>query len=111
MKYYKDASGQLYAYEADGSQDHIIPDGLTRITNEEFEAATAPTQKDLEDIARAERDRLLALHVDPVVSNPLRWADTPPEKQQQIINYRAALLDVPQQPGFPDNIQWPIAPV
>lgn len=36
MKHYKDPStNELYAYEADGSQDEFIKKGLVSITNEE----------------------------------------------------------------------------
>lgn len=38
MKYYKDPStNELYAYEADGSQDKFIKDGLVRIGNDEVQ--------------------------------------------------------------------------
>lgn len=26
------------------------------------------------------------------------------------VPYRQALRDVPEQPGFPDNVQWPVPP-
>ncbi len=42
MKHYKDAQNNVYAYEADGSQDEYILDGLTPITDEEAAALTAP---------------------------------------------------------------------
>jgi hypothetical protein len=32
------------------------------------------------------------------------------EQQQQLQTYRQALLDVPQQAGFPDTIEWPEKP-
>jgi hypothetical protein len=32
------------------------------------------------------------------------------EKRAQWANYRHLLRDVPEQPGFPDNIVWPIPP-
>jgi len=38
MKTYKDLSGNLWAYEEDGSQDDIIPFNYVLITNEEAEA-------------------------------------------------------------------------
>ena len=38
MKHYKDSSNQLYAYESDGSQDHLIPDNYVAITDEEADA-------------------------------------------------------------------------
>ena len=35
MKHFKDSQGNLYAYEADGSQDHIIPKEYTAVTDSE----------------------------------------------------------------------------
>ena len=56
---------------------------------------------------RAERDRLLSTKVDPLVSNTLRWADLSSDKQTEWTAYRQALLDVPEQPGFPSTVVWP----
>jgi len=73
-----------------------------------------PTQAELDAIAaqdvRAKRDRILATVVDPLVSNPLRWADMTPATQQAWADYRRALLDVPQQVGFPNAVDWPTQP-
>ena len=35
MKHFKDSQGNLYAYEADGSQDHTIPKEYTAVTDAE----------------------------------------------------------------------------
>lgn len=111
MKYYRDpATGELYAYEADGSQDEYIKPDLVQISGEEFAALTAPTLADIEAIARAKRDQLLAEKVDPIVCNPFRWDCLEPEMQQAMIAYRQALLDVPLQPGFPQEVCWPTCP-
>lgn len=73
-----------------------------------------PTQAELDAILavdiRAQRDRILVTAVDPLVSNPLRWADLTAEKQQAWADYRLALLDIPQQAGFPANVIWPVKP-
>jgi hypothetical protein len=37
MKLYKTPTGDVYAYEEDGSQDYLIPDNFVAITNEEAE--------------------------------------------------------------------------
>ncbi len=37
-------------------------------------------------------------------------ADVPQATKDKWAAYRQALRDVPQQAGFPDNIQWPIKP-
>jgi len=73
-----------------------------------------PTQAELDaeqaGVVRLTRDTLLANVVDPIVSNPLRWADLTAEKQAEWAAYRRALLDVPQQSGFPNDVVWPISP-
>jgi hypothetical protein len=38
MKIYKDTNKNLWAYEEDGSQDHLIPAEFILITDEEAEA-------------------------------------------------------------------------
>ena len=75
---------------------------------------TPPTQEEIDAEAaasvRAERDYKLQTQVDPLVSNPLRWAGLSAEKQGEWTAYRQALLDVPQQAGFPHNVVWPVKP-
>jgi hypothetical protein len=56
---------------------------------------------------RSQRDNLLAGEVDPIASNALRWAALTADEQQSLADYRQALLDVPQQAGFPNDIIWP----
>jgi hypothetical protein len=60
-------------------------------------------------MVRAQREQLLN-QLDSVISNPLRWAAMTTEQQAAWATYRQALLDVPQQAGFPDNITWPTSP-
>ena len=69
-----------------------------------------PTPEQLEAAARAKRDSLLH-ELDAIVSNPLRWAEFTEAEQQALADYRQALLDVPQQEGFPENIEWPENPL
>jgi len=61
-------------------------------------------------VVRVQRDSKLTNEVDPVVSNPLRWADLSAQEQADVSAYRLALLDVPQQQGFPHTISWPTPP-
>ena len=58
--------------------------------------------------ARFRRDKYLARDVDSL--NGPRWELLTEEKKQEYRDYRLALLDVPQQEGFPDNIIWPTKP-
>ncbi|WP_321300973.1 tail fiber assembly protein [uncultured Sphaerochaeta sp.] len=57
---------------------------------------------------RARRDSLLLAVVDAM--NPMRWELLSDVEKQAWRDYRQALLDVPQQPGFPKEIDWPVAP-
>ncbi len=62
-----------------------------------------------EKVEREMRDAKLS-RMDWTLCNPLRWASFSPEKQAEWAAYRQALLDVPQQPGFPLSIEWPVSP-
>lgn len=68
------------------------------------------TEEEKSQDIRITRNMLLETDVDPVVTNPLRWNDLTAEKQQEWIDYRQALLDVPQQATFPNEVTWPIKP-
>jgi hypothetical protein len=68
-----------------------------------------PTDQEKRDDARVQRDNRLE-DLDDVVSNPLRWDAMTSDRKQACSEYRQALLDVPQQDGFPDNVNWPQAP-
>lgn len=84
----------------------VITDAVTgEVTTREY-TPLPPTA----DQVRAERDSLLVTVVDPIAGNALRWADLSAEQQQAWADYRRALLDVPQQGGFPQNVIWPVAP-
>lgn len=93
------------------SADHLdFPDLFEKLKV----GATAFTPKtDAEKTAelaiekRIERDARLSRDVDPLASNPLRWDDLSVEVQNKIKAYRTALLNVPQQSGFPSSISWP----
>lgn len=61
-----------------------------------------PTTEEKAEKVRAKRNLYLEVYVDPIVSNPLRWADLSEQEQQDIANYRLYLLNIPEQPEFPD---------
>lgn len=60
--------------------------------------------------ARIQRDSLLLGFDRDLYRNQFFWATLSAEQQAERTNYRQALLDVPQQSGFPDAIQWPDYP-
>lgn len=56
----------------------------------------------------AKRDQLLRDGPDRI--SPMWWASMTAAQQQEWTDYRQALLDVPQQPGFPTDVVYPVAP-
>lgn len=62
------------------------------------------------DQLRYDRDIKLKNDVDPIVGNPLRWADLTAAKQQEYADYRLALLTLPQNTNDPRNPTWPTPP-
>lgn len=77
-------------------------------------AYVPPTQAELDALAaknvRSDRDFRLHYEVDPLVNNPLLWAELTLDKQEEWKQYRLDLKDIPQQSGFPNNVTWPTKP-
>lgn len=69
-------------------------------------AVPAPTTEELAAQARSQRDALIAA-TDYLVASDYPLTD---EKRQELTVYRQALRDVPEQPGFPTEIVWPVKP-
>jgi hypothetical protein len=44
MKHYKDSSNNIYAYELDGSQDHLISSNFVAVTDAEVDALRTQNQ-------------------------------------------------------------------
>jgi hypothetical protein len=99
-------------YTVDPSDTDMTVDNaaILALVGSDFQAYVAPTQDELDAAlaaqVRSSRDLLLSV-VDVVVSNPLRWASLTSDKQNEWTVYRQALLDVPQQSGFPSTVVWP----
>lgn len=89
-----------------------ISSGLKESDINAIEALVEPvpvvplTNEQLESQARIERNNLLAQ------SDWTQLPDTPLSEAQKTAwsNYRQALRDLPEQPGFPITIAWPDAP-
>ena len=79
----------------------------------DVEAYVPPTQAELDAMLseqlREKRGELL-IEVDAIAGNALRWATLSAEQQNAWAVYRQALLDVPQQAGFPNDVVWPVKP-
>lgn len=60
--------------------------------------------------ARRTREDIFMFEVDPIICNPIRWAELSTEKQNEWKQFRLDLLDISKQSGFPENITWPTKP-
>ncbi len=63
MKTYKDTNNEIWSYEEDGSQNHLIPDDFILITDDEANAILAKKQAALEianPIVEPTKNELLA---------------------------------------------------
>jgi len=91
----------------------INNDDVMALIGTDFAAYVAPTQAELDaELAaevRADRDGRLT-EVDAIAGNALRWAALDAETQALWATYRQALLNVPQQSGFPNTVTWPTEP-
>lgn len=100
----------LTDYDTDTTIDN---NAVMALIGTDFTAYVAPTQAELDAAlapeVRADRNARLA-EVDAIAGNTLRWADLTAAKQAEWAAYRQALLDVPQQSGFPHDVTWPTKP-
>ena len=103
-----------YTVDPSDTDTTIDNAAILALVGSSFTPYVAPTQAELDATAaieiRNERDFKLLAEVDPVVSNPLRWADMTTDKQTEWADYRTSLLSLTDQPGFPDNVTWPTKP-
>jgi hypothetical protein len=75
-----------------------------------FDYATGTWQIDIEIssiLTRIVRNNLLTA-VDRI--NPVWFNSLTTQQQTELAEYRQALLDVPQQSGFPTQVNWPAKP-
>jgi hypothetical protein len=102
-----------YTVDPADTDTTIDNDAVMALIGSNFTAYVAPTQAELDastaEQVRGERDARL-MDVDAVAGNTLRWAALTSAEQAIWAVYRQALLDVPQQEGFPSEVTWPVAP-
>lgn len=85
----------------------INKNGTTTVTEREFQPGSSIVS---EDDIRKIRNSLLQEVVDKLAGNALRWSLLTDAKKSEWVIYRQALLDIPQQPGFPESVIWPQTP-
>lgn len=70
-----------------------------------------PTPEEVATATRKQRDSKLLDFDRKLYRNQFFWSTLTAEQQAERLAYRQALLDVPQQPGFPDAAIWPARPI
>jgi len=104
-----------YTLDPSDTDMTIDNNAVMSLISTNFTSYVAPTQAELdaelEANLRSQRDQKLVEELDPIVTNPLRWAELTSDKQTEWTQYRTDLLNVPQQSGFPTNVTWPEKPV
>lgn len=115
MNYFKDKNtGEVYAYETEEERLKWGADDLVAMTPEEVDEHLnpVPTTEQLAAAARAKRDSLLA-QLEPRLLRYERQERLGIETNDTEAWYFSALQraqdlrDVPQQEGFPNEIEWP----
>jgi agmatine/peptidylarginine deiminase len=103
-----------YGLNPDDTDTTVDNSVLLGLIGSDYAAYVAPTQEELDaGLAaglRAQRDQKLVEEVDPIVTNPLRWAELTDAKQAEWTQYRTDLLNLPAQAGFPNTVTWPTKP-
>jgi hypothetical protein len=87
----------------DGGYNKIENDGTCSFVN-------ILTLEELEAECRSVRGSIFSEVVDPIVSNPLRWAELTETEKQEVADYRLALLAITSQESFPQEVSWPVMP-
>ena len=103
-----------YGLDPDDTDMTVDNSVLLTLIGSDYAAYVAPTQAELDaELSanlRGQRDQKLAQEVDPLVTNPLRWAELTDAKQAEWTQYRTDLLNLPAQAGFPNTVTWPTKP-
>jgi hypothetical protein len=103
-----------YGLSPDDTDMTVDNSVLLELIGSDYAAYVAPTQAELDaELSanlRGQRDQRLAEEVDPIVTNPLRWAELTDAKQAEWTQYRTNLLNLPDQAGFPNTVTWPTKP-
>lgn len=103
-----------YTLSPDDTDMTVDNSVLLGLIGSDYAAYVAPTAEEitaeLAASVRGQRDSLLTSDVDPIAGNALRWAALTDSERTAWTNYRTALLDVPEQAGFPNTVTWPTKP-
>lgn len=105
---------QAYAVFADGSKIKLWPYNKQKyavgqtVAMKQYKIVEipAPTTEEVAAQVRAQRDAMIAR------TDFMMMPDYPISEEDKTLveAYRQALRDIPEQEGFPSNVQWPVVP-
>lgn len=105
---------QAYAVFADGTKIKLWPYNKQKyavgqtVAMKQYKLVEIPepTTEEVAAQVRAQRDSMIAQ------TDYLMMSDYPISEEDKTLleTYRQALRDIPEQEGFPSNVQWPVAP-
>lgn len=99
-------SGQQYYIQ----NNMPVDKGQALSANHVFDYTTKTWQLDLQQLAHNLRHTRNILLTDIDRVNTVWYAALTTQQQNELQAYRQALLDVPQQAGFPEQVEWPAKP-
>jgi hypothetical protein len=98
-----------YFYGTCDEDADVSISGVVKVLSEEqYQSAQNTETHNMEAKVRMKRDDLLKTEIDSL--NPIRWESLTEDQKTAYGIYRQELLDVPQQDGFPFNVDWPVKP-
>lgn len=59
---------------------------------------------------RIHREYVFRTEIDPVITNPVRWAEMSEAKQAEWLQYRRDWLDITDRESTEDILVWPTKP-
>jgi hypothetical protein len=91
-------------------QEFEEAEGIARLIDGEIFLGKTAAEKleEKEEEVRARREKILLETVDRV--NSLWWESMPGEEKEAWRAYRQALLDIPEQEGYPFDVAGPVKP-
>lgn len=105
---------QAYAVFADGTKIKLWPYNKAKfavgqtVAMKQYKIVEipAPTTEEVAAQVRSQRDAMIA-ETDYLMMSDYPISD---EDKALVETYRQALRDIPEQEGFPSEVQWPVAP-
>jgi hypothetical protein len=91
-------------------EEYYAVNGLVRLIDAKIILGKTEAERriEMEDEVRARRDKIFLDTVDRV--NGLRWEAMAEAEKEAWRAYRQALLDIPEQEGYPFSVAWPEKP-